>query len=376
MSKPPVERNDPHRQIIPKPDDPAMYAWLVNLFNLTPRQEGERPFVDEKCKIPKPKATPDSFPEKIVIRQMFGPKGLDLGPPQKPKEWKGATAGASTPSHEELIDIANDYLQFAQTECNKMRRRNQKFGLFAYSNRKGSDAYDHYTFVLSWTRTEYGEKGGLPVPASDDEDTHRDRFFQDLAANGRWQTEHYTEAVSGVLKLQQEIIRQQADTIFKQDERHRATVTMYEEAASKQMERINAAKWMDMKIEAAQTGLRFVTGLLPAVQTYLTKGKIGPAEGVRQFIDSLSEDEARALFGDNVDGVPQGGGILTGDQVQFVFGVAGGQIDPRRIGEFVTSLTGEQMLAIQNLLPMDRLAGLFALNKAVESQSQQENGAS
>jgi hypothetical protein len=189
------EKEDPHRQITPIAVGEAveMLAWLEDLFSLSPRD----------TEVGKVKTTPDEMPERVVLRAVFGQGGRDLGPEIKAETWKPTTS--PLPSREFLLTLANKFLGLARKDCAALGKP-QRYGLFAYSNFKGASYYERHLFSLSPGAKEYREH---EAPATDDEDTHRDRLLASSLAHARWQQEQFAETIGGVMRLQQEIIREQ-----------------------------------------------------------------------------------------------------------------------------------------------------------------------
>jgi hypothetical protein len=196
-----------------------------------------------------------------------------------------------------------------------------------------------------------------------------------MAADSRWQKEQFSEAISGVMKLQNEIIRQQADTIARQDAERRAWILASEEALSKKQEREIAADWAKFKQKSIEEGVLMLKGIMPAVQIYLSKGKVGIAEGLKSFIEGLSSEAELALFGKWEGGICQKSGILDQDQIKMLVGIAEGKIDPKHVTEVVSGFRAEQLQAASQVLRPDQIQTLGALAKAAHDVANGQNGA-
>lgn len=347
-----IEKEDPHRQIIPSVIGEAaeICDWLEGLFILSPKDTEPG----------KPKTEPDSMPEKIVLRPVVGSSGVNTGPDLDEETWKPMVS--PVPGREKLVQLANRFYASANKHCSSLGRKH-KYALFAFNNLKGPSAYKTYFFAVAPGSKQYTDKN-FPSGASDDEDTHRDRLLSTALAHNRWQQEQLTEAISGVMKLQNEIIRQQSETIARQDQERRAWILASEEALSKKQEREIAAAWAQAKISALADMWNSVKGLLPAVVIHATKGKVGIPEGLKTFVDGLSDETRLALFGEWDDGKCVKGGILDENQVHFIGNIIEGKIEPSRISEFMVGLRQEQMMECQKVLRPDQLQALIALAKA------------
>lgn len=350
------ERRDPHRQVIPKVQDLKMFEWLEGLFNLTPKDTEPG----------KPKSKPDSFPEEIVLREVFGSDDRDYGPPITTREWKPTTS--PQPDREEIVVLSNEFYEEAQRACNVARRK-KKFRLFAKSSLKGAEPYSFYPFSLRPTGTEYGAKNGLPVPASDSDDTHRDRLLDASLEHNRWLTSQYTEATSELIRLQQDQIKQQAETIARQDVERRAWILASEQALSQASERRIKEERAQVWNDVLKDGWDSVRGLVPGLVAYATKGNVGIVEGLSQFLEKLGKEPEReqALLGRWENGQIIERGILDEDQVKLLYGIADGQIDSMRILEFMVSLSSEQLGAAQQVLKPSEVQSLMVLAKAAQS---------
>jgi hypothetical protein len=360
------KKDDPHRQIVPilTGEPQAIFEWLEPLFDLSPRDtapKGTEPA--------KPKSQPDSMPASIMMRPVYGRGATEIGPPIDQEDWKPTMS--PVPSREKLVELANRFYGKAKQHCSAVGSRS-RYGLFAYSHLKGPNAYNVHLFVVFPGPKEYSEKE--VGPATDDEDTNKDRFTRDLMAHTRWMTEQQTEAMAGVAKLQQDIIRQQAETIARQDSERRAWILASEEALSRKQEREIAAEQAKLKATIFTDMWNNVKGFLPAIAAYATKGKVGVVEGLKQFMDTLSEEVAIALFGKWENGKRITPGILDEDQCKLLSQLADGVIEPVHMSDFITGLRVDQMMEAQRVLSPEQVRSLVALGQAVQASN--ANGAS
>jgi hypothetical protein len=345
------EKDDPHRQIVPRVTGIAVqiFEWLEGLFDIS----------ENDAEPGKVKSGVDNFPQSIQLK-MAGRAGIDQGADLLSFDFKPMVS--SLPSRERLIEIANAMLAAAQRDANALGRT-VRYGVFAYSTLKGPSAYSRLLFNV--------DGGASRDAASDDEDTHRDRFLQSMAAHMRWMTEHYTEAVGGVMAMQRDIIRQQQQTIAQYEVDRREWIKVTEEALSRKDERERANEWAAFKMDMIKEGLDIIRPLVPVVQAYLTKGKTGLVEGLRKFLDSLNGEQKIKLFGSE-DGSDA---ILTAEQRMLILRIADGEEEPKRLAEFATSLQPEQIEKAQQVLTAAQVQQLYGLAKAAMSATQEKSTA-
>jgi hypothetical protein len=366
MAKPEKEKDDPHRQITPvvTGDVAEMCAWLEELFNLTPHDTEPG----------KPKTQPDSMPERIVLRAVV--KRNAIGPEIKAKEWKPMSS--PLPTREALVMLANMFYGHAKKDAAALGRH-QRYGLFAYSNLKGPEDYERHYFFVDQGAKEYGK--GEIIPASDDDDTHRDRLLARTLADARWHTETFMEAHGNVLRavmennrsLQEQLAHKEMQLMQREVER-RQMIVANEEMLSKKQEREIAAESAKMKNTIIQESILAVKSLLPAFQIYLSKGKIGIVEGLRDFVEGLSADVKESLFGKWSNGERETAGILDEHQVRGFFSVLDGSTPASAIVGFMQSLRPEQVGAAQSMLSPAQFQTLLGIAKSVEATSNGANG--
>ena len=345
MAKKEVEREDAHRQITPVLTGEAaeIWDWLESLFHLSPRDA-------EPGKV---KSTPDSFPERVVLRQMIG---RDMGPELMSETWKPTVS--APPSREQLVALANRFLARAQKDASVQGHRT-RYLLLAYSPFKGSAAYERYPFVLMPGGKEFKES---EAPATDDEDTHRDRLLSTALDHARWKDEQFSESISGVLALQQEIIREQRATITSMEADRRAWMLATEEALSKKLDREVKLQWAQTKNQVVAdmwTSAKSLLPLLPTVAGALTDGKAGFDIGIRTFLDALTADQAVKLFGGWEGEKQTSPGILDAEQCRLIRAIAKGEASPARLADI--AVRQEQVAAAQRVLKPDQLMVLGQL---------------
>jgi hypothetical protein len=363
------DRRDEQRQIIPTAEDPEMFAWLERLFEINPAPP---PSDSEKGK-PNPKPEPDAFPEMIALLPMYGPR--DYGKQITYKSWKPMSS--RVPSREELVEMSNFFLATAQRECNALKRPH-KYALVATSTLKGAAPYERFSFDLNPTGREHKE--GQIIPASDDDDTHRDRLLSTALAHGRWNQEQTNEVTGSVMTLQQEIIREQREWIRQMEADRRQWIITTEEALDRKSERDIRADRAKVINSVLVEGVQVVKQLAPSMIAYMTKGKAGLDTGVKQFVDGLTKEQAALLFGviDTTSGQITEAGILTSDQVFLINDIIRGAIDPKRLSDLIpgsgapTMLQMDQIQKASEVLSQAQLGGLMALADAAKKATESD----
>lgn len=349
MSKKTVdtEREDPQRQVLPvlQGEAHAVWLWLQDLFELTPKDT-------EPGKV---KTRLDSMPERIVLNPVFGKEGRDMGPDLKSKEWRPNSSPPAQP--EQLVEFANELIRVAQRHCSNMEKRN-KYTLSAYSNRKGPKAYSFHMFTLQPGAREFN-KDGEAMLASDDEDKHSDRRHRDELAHIRWMQEQLTAGISGVLALQNDLLRQGGEErkqflehIRLQEVERRQWMVAVEQAESKKMEREILLGWAQLKQGVVKDGVDMVRGFLPPLMAYATKGQVGIAEGLKQLLDGLSVEQRVALLGGwdvGEDGKPElkQRGVLDEAQTLLLVAIVEKREPPGKAKDLVLTLRPDQLKYIQ-----------------------------
>ncbi len=360
------DRDAEHRQILPKVDDPDMFEWLESLFYLSPRKP---PDPDAKGSAPgTPKQELDTFPEMVELRAVFGMGGRDIGPAiGKPQTWRPMVNPA--PTRETLVGLANAFLAAAQKDARALGRR-QKYALSASSTQKGAQAYTRYLFEVVPQSKEYTNE---QRPAADDEDTHSDRERRDSQAHMRWLMSHAAEQQTNMNSLMMAITQQQAEQLMSERAAYRALLTVNEELASKKQERDIQLKWAEQKAMVLGDMWNSVKSLLPAVVVHLTKGKAGIVEGIKGFVESLSDEQRGEFFGhagENDTHVP---GILSTQQVELFAAIVDGSTDASRISEFVQSFNSEQFNRAQAILKPEQIQTLATLAQAASRTSEKSS---
>lgn len=360
-----VDKDAPHRQIPPEATNRAMWEWLVNLFKVSDRENAP---VDGDGDV-QPKSTPDAFPDRVVLKPVYDRGGMRLGTALG--EWPYKPRTQRPPNHEDLAELANEIVRIAQHHCNHTRERGrQRYMLYAYSNLRSADAYATFPFQLVPTFQEYADG---EAPASDDDDSHRDRLLAQSLSHNRWGQEQMAEerrelrvAYAGIMSLQREIIEDQRVEMRSMAQERRQMILDREAMLDRQSERKLKEDEAKLKMEALRGGMDFLLGTIgPMLQIYFSKGQFGIAEGLRKFIDSLEPEVQKEIMGqyaENGDVIYQG--ILEREQVRLLVAILEGTEDAKRLPELVTSLRADQFGKLQHALPPAKQQQLMGLAKA------------
>lgn len=333
-------------EISAEPKDEGLFRFLIDLFQ-------------------------NGFPQKLILATVHGPSGQRIGQPVKEYAYRPNDA---KPDHEMQIERANDILREAQQDCDGLGKK-MRYGVFAFDLAKGATFYSRYLMRLSpsGASQEKFETGN----GFDDEDNGvlPTRLLISLLdserRDKRWMMEQFSNVISGIMERDSERIAQLEEMQNGMFERSQRYIAATEEALSRADDRKLRHEREQMKTEMMKQGFALLMDFVPVAKVYLTKGKVGVAEGVKRFVDSLSEEEQARVFGiwDAQTRERKAEGILSLDQCNFVLGIINGQIDPSRMPEFVATLEPQQFQAIQESVPMDKLGKLLMLVEATRKQA-------
>jgi hypothetical protein len=367
MARPPLEKDDPHRQIVPSLSGEAasIHEWLEALFYLSPRKDP-----DEKGSEPgKPKSEPDSMPERVVLRAISKRGGIDVGAQIKEKTWKPFSS--AVPSREFLVSLANEFYSAARKDASTNGKQ-QRYGLFAFNNMKGSDYYERHLFVVDPGIKELKE--GEAFSASDDEDTHRDRLTSQALMHTRWTLEYASKQIDGAMKAIMENNRQlmdQNNRLYEANRQHekdrREMLLQVEEALDRKEERKDKAEWQKLQRDAIMLGAKTVAGLLPGIVAHATKGKAGAVEGLKAFVASMDQEQHQKLFGEiSPEGRVVNPGIFTPEQVAIFNAILEEKIPVNNINSLIADLNPEQIMQVQSVLSLDQVQMLATIKDAID----------
>jgi hypothetical protein len=261
---------------------------------------------------------------------------------------------------ERIVELAHKMIAAAQLDCDALRR-SSVYAALAFHPAMGPDSYARHTFRLAPKNPYFSDGAGSG--GVDTDEVHRDRLLSAALAHSRWVQEQFSEAIGGVMSLQQDIIRQQAETIARQDAERRQWIIASEEALSRKQERDIAAEWAKTKISAVNDAVSSMKVLLPSVAGILTKGKVGLRESIQGFVEALSDEAEDKLFGKyGANGDLEQAGILDREQFEFFVHILRGEIPATRIDEFVESLRPDQLAAAHQVLTPSQIESLMLIH--------------
>ncbi len=359
MTKHRDNRDDNARQIVPEPADAELLQFLLEQFSLQPR--AAEPGI--------PNSAPDRYPEKIKVCAVFGVAGRDHGPQLILREWKPMQQ--ALPTRESLVIFCNEILAKCAHDSTVLGKR-QRYGVFAYSNLKGPEAYERHLISCVPGPQEYSERN--PAPDEDEASTAKDRHLEMSLAHTRYMFETTMEAIGAVMSRQDATIESQQRVIVESYRSHGETIKLQEELLDRRAERDLKVAKAALQQRLLEQGVGMLQMLAPPVIAYLTKGKAGVPEALKQFLESLSEEQsAKLLGGFDANGAPLGTGLLSVDQVNLLGAMARGEVPVSRVSDFMASLTPTQLMGAQQILNPAQLAGLAALADAVAKATAANN---
>lgn len=332
-------------QIKPEVNLEGVLVWLIDLF-----EEGH--------------------PQRVALHAVFGPQGKRKGPLIKEFAFKAT----DDPNHEDLVELTNKIERLAQEQCEVFGKKSN-YGVFAYDTLRSSDFYDSKAFNLrpKHDSQQLAEERGETLYDDDEEgggNISTKLLLQILDGerrDKRWMMELAMNVLSGAAQRDAERIHsleEGMDGIYDRSVKYiAATEAMLNQAADRKAR----ADRSEMVNEALREGIDMLKKtLVPAVAVYLSKGKVGVVQRLREILDELAEDTKRRLFGD--------GGVFDEDQSRIVLAIADGDEDPRRLIEFVQSIRPEQAQTVmqEELLSMQQIQSLQALAKAVSDVVERE----
>lgn len=311
------------------------------------------------------------FPEKVILYAVYGPTGKRLGPQLKDHGFK---ANDAKPKTEALVVLTNTLVKLAQEDCDVLNVPT-KYGVLAFDIARGPKAYARKLMALrpSGTSQVLAEARGEDF---DDDDGGEGgmistKLMLELLASERrdkrWLHESHAHMVSGMFEMLSQRVESQDERLESMVEgiydRSVKYITATEAALSLAQERTIKADRAKMMNDVIKEGVGMLKNLAPAVKHYLTKGKMGVADGLKDFVDGLSDEVSDKLLGKWKDGACLEPGILDVEQVQFISGIIKGSIEPKRMTEFMASLRQDQMEKAQEVLTPSQIQGLVILGQ-------------
>lgn len=330
--------------ITPTPGDEALAKFLIDLWE-------------------------NGHPERIVLAIIYGSVGMRM----KSIDERAYKANAPHPGPEALTSLANDLVRKAQGECDVFNKPT-RFAVLAYDSARGASYYARQ--VLSMQPS--GMMPSIDEVASGgygDEDDPRikllERQLEGERKDKRWMMEMFSNTMTGVMErddARMERMEQMLDQTWEKQTKYMAAT---EQMLNQAQERKESAAWAEMKREVVVQAWTSVKGFLPGIVAYATKGQAGVVEGLKTFIDSLTQEQGQAIFGRyDEKGQYIDGGFLTREQVDLFRAIIDGKTDSSRVPEFISSLTPDQFNAAQQVLSPSQIGGLMAVANAVKKANE------
>jgi len=360
------ERQKDKTQVNPEPTRPDLFQFVEKLF------EGA-----------------DQKPERIELRQAYGPGCRKYGTTVLQKEYK---ANSLKPTREQMVALSNELLDAAQTNCNEIGKPH-RYGVLPKHYAK-SDSY-YACFVIAMQPKQRPGYNGLDVEDDDDVESdvkRRDGLLQHSLEHlktgdehERWRQDQFSGAVGDIIEKYQSLVdrlMQQNSEFMKE---HRELFKAADEALSRKSERDLAAEMQKFKIGMLQNGFDFLKQLAPVAVNQLTGKQTIPTEksaesiAVSSFLEGLADPQARALFGDIDDDKKElkPNGIFTPAQAMIFFNVARCQEPPAALDKLLEgehAVTEQQIAKAQAVVSAQQFMPLVALvmgrkRKQLEAES-------
>lgn len=337
--------------VIPEPSRPDLAEFL------------ERLWADEA-----------NYPQVLEVRQAYGPGARKYGAtviqhPIKPN--------AKRPTREEIVALSNRFIDDAQNNCNAVGKPH-RYGILAKNHIKAADYYA--VFVIALKPTQAAEYD--PNAQEDDEDIvsdskRRDSFLshtlEHLKAsdeNERWRQDQHSQATGDLLTKYAELASILVAQNMSLMQEHRELFKTADEALSKKTEREILQEKERFKQTLMIDAFSFLKACVPVAIARI-EGK-APQKGeesseslaVKAFLEGLTEDQAKVLFGNITNGQLVGDGIFRREQVEVFAGVAELRLPASELERLISGDLGispEQISAVQSHCTMKQLQPLMAV---------------
>jgi hypothetical protein len=351
--------------VAPEPADPRLFAFIV-----------------KHC-------SPSSMPQVIELRQAWGPGGRNYGGVLTSHEF---AHGVTPPSHSVMIELVNEFLDFAQNNCNELGKPTG-YGVLLKNHLKSDQHYAvFYMKMRPTSRPVYdgeGDNGEIDGDVMSDAQ-RRDRLLafslkhmEEADLNERWRQEQHAKATGDIIGKYQEFVGTVTSTLLGVLKENRELVKQNDELASHKLERELAAKQAEFRMGMMHQGFNFLKQMVPVAVNQITGKQTIPTEqssesiAVGSFLESLSKQQAEQLFGDmDAEGHPIGNGIFTPMQTQIFAGVAQCSVPPAELEQLMsgpTAVTESQIAKAQSVLSQQQMMPLFALIMSIKQKQQNES---
>lgn len=344
----------------PEPADPRLFAFIV-----------------KHC-------SSASMPQVVELRQAWGPGGRHYGGVLTSHEFNH---GAPVPPHSVMIELVNEFLDFAQNNCNELGKPTG-YGVLLKNHLKSDQHYAVFYMKLRPTSRPVYDGGGEDGEGDGDvmsDAQRRDRLLafslkhmEEADLNERWRQEQHAKATGDIIGKYQELLGMSMTHNIELMKQNRELVKQTDEAMSHKLERELAAKQAEFRMGMMHQGFNFLKQMVPVAVNQITGKQTIPTEqssesiAVSSFLESLSKQQAEQLFGDmDAEGHPVGNGIFTPTQTQIFAGVAQCNLPPAELEQLMsgpTAVTESQIAKAQSVLSQQQMMPLFALIMSIKQK--------
>jgi len=368
------KKNKDKTQVTPAPSRPDLFAFIEQLFNGS-----------------------DQKPEKIELRQAFGPGARKYGSTVIQKEFK---ANDPKPTREKMVAISNELLDLAQHDCNEVGMPH-KYGVLAKHYAK-SDGY-YSVFLLSLRPKQPADYD--PNEVNDDEYLPSDARRRDMLLSYgldhikqgdehvRWQQGQNAQTIAGLMERADSIMDKQAARIEHLEARFLDFFKAAEEALSKKQDRDMALESHQVKMGLLKHGAQTLMQWFPVVANHMMAKQAGaapPQNGIEggksaesmaleSFIETLSPEQVTVLFGEwDAEGkvLLKENGLFSAAQTRIIFGVANCQLPATEVDKLLEgelALTEQQMAKAPTILSTEQFMPLVAFVMSRKNLSSNAN---
>lgn len=310
--------------------------------------------------------------DKLVLAAAYGPAGRRVGPTVK--EW--TFAPKDKPTREKLVELANQILTLAETDCDALRKPTT-YSLAAFDLARGDRAIGRVLLRIapSGTRTiledeRYGD--------GDDEESGALStkllltLLNDERRDKRWLLEQTLVVVSGAAERDAQRIERMEAIVDGAFAKQVALLEATEKMLSGAADRKAKAEWETWRREKFGAVVDKVLGIaevmLPhAIAKLPAASATGiPIDALRDFIKAATEEQMVKAFGDWDDSGCRRPGVLTPEQSLLIMAVANGnapvdELNKLRPPSGSMKLSTEQLFALAGIFSREQLQPLQAL---------------
>jgi hypothetical protein len=183
-------------------------------------------------------------------------------------------------------ELANRFITSAQSDCDKVVRKAQSYGIIAYDSARASEPYRRYPLYLRPRNAFLMTPQQASGMESEDDDEQVDakslslRYTKSLIDASQFDKEHYSKVFGETFLLLREMVREQHSQVSELMSQNMrmfgeviTAIRAREEAMSSAEDRAEQREWRKMKMTLAQDGMRTVRNMLPSL---IGQGRAAP----------------------------------------------------------------------------------------------------